>query len=166
MATLNELVAERQGIIRDIIDAGGELTPEILERIASSDSKIGDKLDGYAGFISQVKSDMLWCDEQQKMYADRKKTMSNTIDNLRERMIQAMQEIDADKVKTASHSYSVREVQSWKLVEGLPHEELKRLENLGYGRFEFRPDIKAIKDGEADAPDFIEVTARPSITIR
>jgi len=166
MKTLNEIIFDHGQIIYDLVEAGGELTPEIEARITESESDLNSKLDRYAAFIARLKADADALKAEEDRLKTRRATLTNTAEKLRERMIWGMELVGETKIKTQLHSYSVRETQSWKLGDDLPDSKLRELEGLGYGRFDFRPDIKAIKEGEAEAPEWVVVSAKTSITIR
>jgi len=164
--TLTDLIDEYRVIEDLLIEASGEITEEVAAKLEAFGDARGQKLDGYAGVIGYMKGQIDYLKAEAEQYTSRAKALSNSIEAMRERMTFAMGEVGETKIKTEKHSYSVRTTQSWRLADDLPDSRLREIEGLGYGRFEFKPDIKAIKDGETDAPDFVTVTEKQSITIR
>jgi hypothetical protein len=164
--TLNNLIDEYRNIEDLIIDASGEITPDIEAMLESFGDALGAKLDGYAGVIGYMKGQIEYLKAEAEQYTSRAKALSNSVDAMRERMTFAMVEVGEAKIKTEKHSYSVRTTQSWRLANDLPDSRLREIQGLGYGKFDFKLDVKAVKDGEPEAPDFIVVTEKQSITIR
>ncbi len=167
--TLHSLITQMQEIEEQIIEAGGELTPEIEALISGTEEKIEDKLDSYAAMIQYLKGQAEYLDNQAKLYAARKRTVTNSIDSMKERMLGAMQAIGQNKIKTAEHSYSYRDYVSYGVREDATAGEIKALIESGLGSLEFKPDKTAIKERYNNAkeiPGCITVNTKPSITIR
>lgn len=167
--TLHNLITQMQEIEEQIIEAGGELTTEIEALISGTEEKIEDKLDSYAAMIDYLKGQAEYLDNQAKLYAARKKTVTNSISSMKERMLGAMQVIGKDKIKTQSHSYSYRDYVSYGVRDDATDGERKALVEFGLGTFEFRPNKTAIKEQYKDAeeiPDYIAITSKTSLIIR
>ena len=164
--TLVSLIDEYRAIEDLLIEASGEITEDIAAKLEAVGDALGEKLDRYAGVIGYMKGQIEYLKAEAEQYTARAKALSNSVEAMRERMAFAMGEVGEDKIKTDKHSYSLRTTQSWKLADDLPDSRLREIAMLGYGKFDFKLDVKAVKNGEAEAPDFVTVTAKTSITIR
>lgn len=169
--TLNDIVLNYGMIEHALIENGGELTPELEAMIAKHEAELGDKMDGYASFIAYLKGSIEYLKAETEQYTARAKTLSNTIDGLRERMTNAMIEVGQDKLKTAKHSYSIRTTESIKVREGLSKRDQDIIVESGAAEYVFKPSIAKIKelipvDGEEWWDRLIDRTQRQSITIR
>lgn len=169
---LNDLIDQYHEITAMIIEAGGELTPEIEAMLSESAVGIGQKLDGYTGYIGYLKGQVEYLKAEAEQYTSRAKTLSNTVDGLRERMVFAMQSIGEDKVKTAKHSYSLRTTESWKIDEDLfSNGDLDELVSEGLAERTYKVDMKGIKDIHKNTlrdelPEYLIVTEKTSITVK
>lgn len=166
--TLNDLIEKFHEIEFMLIEAGGALDEEIEKLITSNEKAIEKKLDGYAGVIEYLKGQADYLGGQAKLFTARKRTIQNSIESMRERMVYAMQETKNTKIKTAAHSYSIRETESWKMRDDVSKEMEDELVADGLGVYEFKPDMTAIKDEYkgSEPPAFIDVMLKTSITIR
>ncbi|NTV01913.1 MAG: hypothetical protein HGB04_03895 [Chlorobiaceae bacterium] len=151
-----------------IIEAGGVLDDELEAALAGSSEAIEKKLDGYTGFINYCKGQAEYLKSEAEAFTARAKTLLNAVDGMRQRMIFTLQSTGNEKLKTEKHSYSLRTSASWVLKDDLSSRILKKIEKDGLGAFEFKPDIKAIKDRFKDdhAPEYIEIIPKVSINIR
>jgi hypothetical protein len=166
--TLADLLHQYHRLEEMIIEAGGVLDEQIEAALAESEAALEKKLDGYTGFINYCKGQVDYLKAEAETFTSRARTLSNGIEGMRHRMIFAMQSTGNEKLKTEKHSYSLRTSASWALKDELPKRTLNRIEKDGLGKFEFKPDIKAIKDRFKDdhTPDYIEVIPKVSINIR
>ena len=170
--TLGSMVDRYNELIGMIVENEGVMTPEMEALLADAQDQIGDKLDGYAAFISYCKGQQDFLKREIEAFQSRNRTIGATIDHLRERMIWAMQVIGEEKVKTAKHSYSLREVDSITVDEELlSNAVLDEFIEKGLAERSYKLDKKAINAEyknwlEDDLPDYIKVERRPSLTIR
>jgi len=170
--TLNALIEQYNSIVQQIIEADGIMTPEIESQIADTEEAIGYKLDGYTGFINYCKGQVEYLNSEADQYTSRAKTLKAAIVVLRERMVFAVQATGETKIKTAKHSYSLRESESWRINEELfSNGDLDGLVSEGFAERSYAVDMKALKSKYAnisddERPEYIEVTTKTSITIR
>ncbi|NTU49435.1 MAG: hypothetical protein HGA87_00815 [Desulfobulbaceae bacterium] len=163
--TLSEILTRYHEWEEAVIEADGCITDELQATIEGVETALGDKLDGYADFIGYLKGQTEYLKSQEELYKRRRATIESSIDGLRERMVFAMQETGNDKIKTATHSFSNRTTESWKVKE-LTQFMQGELIKGGMAEYVFKPDMKAIKEHYNTAPQFIEVVQKASITIR
>ena len=170
MPTLSDLITQYHEMEEALFESGGELTPEIgLDQWTETFDK---KIDNCAGLIGHLKSQIEWLKAESDRYSSRAKTLTNAIDNIRERMIWAMNSCELRKLKTARYSVSIGESESWKIDEDrFSNEDLDKLIEKGLAERtqSYKVDIRGLKAEYKDTftlPEYIAVSRRSSITIR
>lgn len=167
---LTSLIELYREIEDEIIQSGGEITPEIEARIADVSDSIGQKLDGYAGFIAYCKGQIDYLKGEADQYTCRARTLAATIEGMRDRMVYALQSTGETKIKTAKHSYSLRTSESWKIDDDLfSNRDLDELVGLDIAERTYKVNMSEAKKyfTESDErPEYMVVTQNTSINIR
>lgn len=166
--TLQQIIEHMQDVQSRLIESGGVLTPEIEALITSTEEKLEQKLDGYAAMIDYLKGQTEYLDRQAKLFAERKKSIENSIRNMRERMALAMETAGQSKIKTAAHTYSRTTRESWSINDNLTKEHMDLMLKRGLAEQVFKPSISKLKAyyKKGPLPDFLSVDQQSSITIR
>ena len=86
---------ELEDIFYQIEENGGEITPELEERLAISEENLRDKLDGYRRVHSKLMSDAKTCKEEETRIAKLRKTKENQAERLKDTMLAAVQQFGA-----------------------------------------------------------------------
>ena len=86
---------ELEDIFYQIEENGGELTPELEERLAITEDKLHDKLDSYRRVYSKFMSDAKTCKEEETRIAKLRKTKENQAERLKTTMLEAVQRFGA-----------------------------------------------------------------------
>jgi hypothetical protein len=86
---------ELEDIFLQIEENGGELTPELEERLAITEDKLHDKLDSYRRVYSKFMSDAKTCKEEETRIAKLRKTKENQAEKLKDTMLTAVQQFGA-----------------------------------------------------------------------
>ena len=86
---------ELEDIFYQIEENGGEITPELEERLAISEENLRDKLDGYRRVHSKLMSDVKTCKEEETRIAKLRKTKENQAERLKDTMLAAVQQFGA-----------------------------------------------------------------------
>ena len=86
---------ELEDIFYQIEENGGEITPELEERLAITEDKLYDKLDGYRRVHSKLLSDAKTCKEEETRIAKLRKTKENQAEKLKDTMLTAVQQFGA-----------------------------------------------------------------------
>ena len=164
--TLNEIVERHYKIDLALMENGGELTPEIESMLDENNINFDDKLDGYARFINHLKTQSAGLKSRVAELNARKKSLDNTILNLRDRMIFAMKERNIASTKTAEFTFSYSVKKGYEVVEdSIPDDLTPELIDSGMLEFVKKFDKTAIKKKYAES-DFVVATEKDSITIR
>ena len=86
---------ELDDILCQIEENGGEITPELEERLAITEDKLYDKLDSYRRVYSKFMSDAKTCKEEETRIAKLRKTKENQAEKLKDTMLTAVQQFGA-----------------------------------------------------------------------
>lgn len=99
-------------IINELYENGGELTPEIEERMAENAMSFEEKGENYMKAIRNLEADSKRFDEEKKFYDDKAKRAAKTADTLKKILVIAMQNRDLKKKDFGSMSASLRRSES------------------------------------------------------
>lgn len=86
---------ELEDIFYQIEENGGEITPELEERLAITEDKLHDKLDSYRRVYSKFISDAKTCKEEETRIAKLRKTKESQAERLKDTMLAAVQQFGA-----------------------------------------------------------------------
>lgn len=98
MASLYELTKSAR-LLNDLLESGELDEQAIRDAIVNNDEDIADKLEGYAKYIKNLESDVAGLKAEEKRLSDRRKTIENTIDRMKDAMKEALTVSGQTKVK-------------------------------------------------------------------
>jgi hypothetical protein len=98
---LYEIPIEANDIESSLADNGGELTPEIEQRIADFLSQGKDKIEAAAVVVKSIQADAAICKAESTRLSQRAASLENAADRLKGMMLFAIDEGFGGKVKTA-----------------------------------------------------------------
>jgi hypothetical protein len=101
---LSQEYAEIEALLEE---SGGDLTPEIENRLVIAQSELQTKGEGYLSIIRKNESEIGVIDSEMERLARLKKVRQNKIAQLKERIIQAFTLYDIQKVSTATGSITL-----------------------------------------------------------
>ena len=85
-----------------------DVDPEVLsDTMEGLTGEIEDKADSYACVINTIKGDIDVIDAEIKRLQARKKTLSNSVERIKNHLYTSMVAMDMRKIKTAKHSFSI-----------------------------------------------------------
>ena len=85
-----------------------DVDPEVLsDTMEGLTGEIEDKADSYAYVITEIKGDIDKIDAEIKRLQSRKKTLSNSVESIKNHLYTSMVAMDMRKIKTAKHSFSI-----------------------------------------------------------
>lgn len=96
--TLFSLVAEAQSLESKIIEAGGELTPDIEEALSSLDIAVTDKVESYAFIMDSCENRAQFWKAKADLYSKIAKSHTLIQERIKERLKAAMMELGKDEV--------------------------------------------------------------------
>jgi hypothetical protein len=87
-------------LAEELIDNGGELTPELSEALAITEEQLQNKSVAYSFVIKQIDSEVDIIDAEIKRLQAMKKTRENASERLRANIKHAMELFNIDEIKT------------------------------------------------------------------
>lgn len=99
-------------IVNELYENGGEITPEIEERMAANDMDFNEKGENYLKAIRNLEADSKMFEEEKKFYDDKAKRAAKTADTLKRMIVTAMQNRDMSKKNFGTFSASLRRSES------------------------------------------------------
>ena len=133
---MSNLIAITQSILaieNEILDNGGELTPELELDLAITEKNLLEKVDSYAYLIDRLEMGVEFFKAKQDEANKLKKSYEITIERLKERLNYSMEELNTNELKGSE--YCFKQVRSKSKVEiidadSLPMEYIR--EKLSY----------------------------------
>lgn len=124
MGTLYDITQDQQLIISLLEETGGELTPEIEEAMNITRSELESKAEGYGKAIFEYKAKEEAIDAEIKRLTARKKTAQNIQQRLKERIAEALEVFEVEKLEAGTFRYSFRKSKSVEIFDlnALPDE--------------------------------------------
>lgn len=124
MGTLYDITQDQQLIISLLEETGGELTPEIEEAMNITRSELESKAEGYGKAIFEYKAKEEAIDAEIKRLTARKKTAQNIQQRLKERIAEALEVFEVEKLEAGTFRYSFRKSKSVEIIDlnALPDE--------------------------------------------
>lgn len=106
-ATLLDLANRANEITQLIIEADGELTPELEQALAVSEKDIAQKADGYYLMMVTMSNRVKELKELSKQFTDAAKSIDNQLKSLNERLKFAMESMDTDEIKGERYRFKL-----------------------------------------------------------
>lgn len=97
--SLPTMVAEMSLILQQVIEAGGELSPELETAFDNLGSQIQTKADGYAFFMDRLDNESEFWKEKANAYLKVSRSCANLKERLNNSIKLAMRTLDADEIK-------------------------------------------------------------------
>lgn len=122
--TIFKIQAEYQQIVNELIDNGGELTPELDLAMQITKDNFHSKSENYAFITRQFDSEMDIIDNEIKRLQQAKKVREKAIQRLKANIEMAMNTFEVDKIETPLIKISFRKSESVEVedVNSLPNE--------------------------------------------
>ena len=117
-----KIQAEYQQIVNELIENGGELTPELELAMQITKDNFHSKSENYAFITRQFDAEMDIIDNEIKRLQQAKKTREKAIDRLKANIEMAMNTFEVDKIETPLIKISFRKSESVEVedVNNLP----------------------------------------------
>jgi len=167
---LNDLIAEFHELEDLIIEAGGEVTPEIETLLNSNSEAMNDKLDKYENLKRYLKGQIEYLKSQENHYKKRRNALSNTIKWIGESQTSVLMQTDKTKLKTDEYNYSIRRTESVVIDEKNISPDLDKdliKQDLAESVMKYnRAEIKKKYKDEAELPVWLEFIEKWSVTAR
>ena len=124
MKSIFKIQQEYQEIVNELIDNGGELTPEIELALQINKDNFHSKSENFAYVTKQFDSEMDIIDNEIKRLQQAKRSREKTIERLKATIEMAMNTFEVDKIETPLIKISFRKSESVEVsdVNDLPNE--------------------------------------------
>jgi hypothetical protein len=122
---VSNLISITQSIIaleNEILDNGGELTPELELSLEITEKNLIEKVDKYVYLIDRLEMGAEFFKAKQEEAAKLKKSYESTIDNLKERLKFAMKTLNTNELRGLEYCY--------KLAKSKPKVKIENPESL------------------------------------
>lgn len=117
MSNIFNIAAEELQIINELEENGGELTPELEERLALNETATDEKIASYREVLAQLKSEHETIDTEIKRLQALKKSKGTLLEKIKGNLLWWMQATDRKSYKGATFSMSVRSTQSVEVLD-------------------------------------------------
>lgn len=109
---LHEVGADFLALEALLLEAGGEVTPEIEAWMAENDTNLEAKVDGYASLIEEWSADAAKWKAEEVRVATHRKTLENAAARLKARLVGELVAMDRLKVETPRFKVAVQRAAS------------------------------------------------------
>ena len=167
--TLNDIIRKFQDLENLIMESDGEITDDLENILLQNDEDLSKKLDGYEKFSRYLKGQVEYLKTAEEQYSKRRKVLDNSINRIKERMLNAMLIVGKDKIKTTEYNFSVGNSEKWNLdIEKLNEKQRNELLLSGLAENVFKAKISEIKSEYKDSelPDWIIVEKNKHIRVK
>lgn len=106
--SLVSLFQQQSAVLRMIMEAGGELTPELEQQLQQVETGIPEKVDGYAFFEDRLKHEAEWWKNRAKESQRVQKSLERAVDILRTRLKYIMEHEGLLELKGVSSKYRLK----------------------------------------------------------
>lgn len=122
MSSIFKIQAEYQQIVNELIDNGGEITPELELALQITKDNFHSKSENYVYITKQFDGEINVIDNEIKRLQQAKKVRENTIVRLKSTIEHAMNTFEVDKIETPLIKISFRKSESVEVedVNNLP----------------------------------------------
>lgn len=142
MLNLFQIESEYRSIAQQLMDAEGELTPELEQSLAINKEQLQLKSQGYAMVIREAEAEINIIESEMKRLMELQDKRNSLVSKLKERISQAMELYGIEKIETPLMTISFRKSESVEIdnFDLLPN-EYKVIPEA-----KLRADKKAIKE--------------------
>lgn len=123
--SLYEIQADYAALVTELLDAEGELTPELEMALAINKDELQSKAEGYALRILEFDGQADLIANEIKRLQARQKQYENTADKLKETIKAAMLQFNVDKIKTDKVTLAFRKSEVVEVPETFADEVLQ-----------------------------------------
>jgi hypothetical protein len=140
MKSMYEISREAMDIVSALEENEGELNPDIESALRINQNELQEKAINYAYAIKTVSNDVDAISEEIKRLQALKKAKDNTIQRLKNTVVNAMQIYGLEKVETPTLKLSIRRSEAVEVDENF-HDEIYMVKKVTY-----TPDKTRLKD--------------------
>lgn len=159
--SIYQIENEYRLLAENLIDNGGELTPEIETQLQISKADLQNKSVSYSFVIKQLESNISEIDLEIKRLTERKKAQAKTVERLEETLKDAMILFDIQKIESPLVTISLRNSESVEVLHlALLSDEYKKT------KIEVSADKVAIKEAIKEGKNVYGATLKKNQSIQ
>lgn len=117
MITLFDITSEYKRIAEELIESGGEVSPELEERLQLTQNNLQEKAVNYSYIIKQSEYEVDIIDAEIERLMKMKKSRQKAVENLKERLSDAMQHFGIDEIKSPTMKLSFRKSETIEITD-------------------------------------------------
>jgi len=117
MSSLFVIKNEMQLVVNQLIENGGELTPELEQALQITENQLKEKATNYGAVIRSMEYDKTIIDAEIKRLQELKKVRTNSIERLKGTLSEAMQQFKIEQVETPTIKISFRESKAVEILD-------------------------------------------------
>lgn len=142
-----QISTELQSVVNEIIEGGGEITPEIEQALAISEAELQTKAVKYGYAIKTLEYENKAIDEEVKRLQGLKKVRTSAIDRLKNVVSTTMQTFDIPEIDSPTMKINFRKSTSVEILdeEKIPAEFVTIKQTTTVRKVDIK---KALKEGE------------------
>ncbi len=169
--SLNDILDDYHSIESRLIENDGELDDKLEELLKLNTLELGDKLDGYEGFIKYLNGQIAYLKTMESHYLKRRKILDRSMQRCKDSMVHAISITDMKKIKTSNYNFSVCESESWTVdLDSMNNDIKNELIDKGFAENILKLSMNAIKaeyktSSESERPKWIDVKKKPYMRV-
>lgn len=142
--SLFRISAEMQELTNELIDNGGELTPEIEKSLEISNAELETKSTGYSVVIRSLKYENDVINQEIKRLQSLKKSRENTIEKLKNALEYSMSVFGIEEIKTEMNKINFRKSSSLEIldVDKVPNKYKTLVTDIKIDKNQIKKDLK------------------------
>lgn len=140
MSNIYQIQQDYLSITNELIENGGELSPELETYLAINKAELQQKAVAYIYVTKSLEADVSTIDEEIKRLQALKASRVKTIDKLKETVKQAMELYEIEEIKTATLKINFRKSESIEVDENIISDDYCKFKTVR------TPDKAMIKD--------------------
>jgi transcription antitermination factor NusG len=124
MPNIFQIQSEYILLMNQLMENGGDVTPEILEALQINQDQLTTKATNYVTVIRNLEAEADICASEIKRLQELKKVRENAANRMREAISNAMKLYEVDKIETATTKISFRKSEAVEITDEtlIPHE--------------------------------------------
>lgn len=145
--TMTDIVNVFRELEELMIEAGGEITPEVESLLDENLTDRDEKLDRYQDYIRHLKAQAEYLKGWEDQLRKRRDSVERAVESMKDRMLWAMDMYGLQKVKTDRHTFWIQESTKLNINdEAMTDKDRQELVESGLAKLAFVPKKREIKD--------------------
>lgn len=150
MSSLFQISEVMNMITQTLIENGGEINEELEQLLSITQDQLKTKATDYATVIRSLEYDNQTIDQEIKRLQNVKRVRNNTIENLKQRLSNAMEQFEIDEITTPTTKINFRPSTSLQILDenSIPPEYKTLVTDMKIDKNQIKKDLKDGKEIE------------------